>query len=138
MGKNCEILAQVNDRLIDFLVGGFAGAIVENCAGATPQRYFRGLEAAGVALSSQSFLTNFLGFLAIEAIANFAINPDGSVWSYDELPFTIEHGVNPLVTFMFAFLGTGARRILDQLSTRQKVGLSIALAFFVFMTTNRS
>lgn len=138
MGEDSKILTQVNDRLIDFLVGGFAGAIVENCVGATPRRYFRGLEAAGVAFSSRNFLTNFLSFLAIEAIANITINPDGTVWSYDEMPFTIEHGVNPLVTLMFALLGTGARHVLDNLSVRQKVGVVIILAFFVFISTDRA
>lgn len=138
MRKETLDLNRVNDRLIDFLVGGFAGAIVENCAGATPKRFFRGLEATGVALSSRSLLTNFLCFLAIEALANFVINEGGSVWSYDEMPLTIAHGINPLVTLMFALLGTGARHFLDCMSTREKVGVTTIMAALLLLTSTRT
>lgn len=74
------------DILFDFFIGGLLGGAIEKYRGVDKGMfgYFRPLYGCGAALTSESFVKNFVITSVLESYTGFVYNVDNCLWDYSE------------------------------------------------------
>lgn len=74
------------DTLFDFFTGGLLGGMIEKYFGVDKGLlgFFRPIYGCGAALSTESFMKNFVILSVLEAYAGLVYNTDNKLWDYSK------------------------------------------------------